>query len=515
MLQIKKLSLTHRKDLRPLISELTFSLQPGERIAVIGEEGNGKSTLLKALYDRRLVEPYAECSGEVLWGSSVAGYLAQEFPPAELCETVYDWISEKPGFWDASPKELAQIGRQMHLSPEFFYSDQKIATLSGGEKVKLQVAALLLLQPDVLLLDEPSNDLDLDTLIWLEEWMKSAPQAMIYISHDETLLERTATGILHLELLRRKTMPRWTLFHVDYRTYLEQRSRAFAHQEQQARKEEADYQKQMVRFRQIESRVEHQQSTVSRQDPHTGRLLKKKMHAVKSMGKRLEQTQRTQLPESEEAILVRFDPTITVPQGKRVLDWSLSSLEADGRCLAKDLSLTVVGPQHIGIIGANGCGKTTLLRLLAKELLSRTDLHAFWMPQRYEEAIDPSMTPVEFLCKTGEREEESRVRTYLGSMKYTPQEMDHPFSSLSGGQKAKLFFVKINLERANVLLLDEPTRNFSPLSNPVLRQELKNFGGCILSVSHDRKYLQEVCTKWYRFTKNGLIPVDWNEIETN
>lgn len=92
-----------------------------------------------------------------MWGSSVAGYLAQEFPAAELCQTVYDWISEKPGFWDASPKELAQIGRQMHLSPEFFYSDQKIATLSGGEKVKLQVAALLLLQPDVLLLDEPSN----------------------------------------------------------------------------------------------------------------------------------------------------------------------------------------------------------------------------------------------------------------------------------------------------------------------------------------------------------------------
>ena len=508
MLQIKQLSLTHRKDLRPLLEGLSFSLRDGEKIAVIGEEGNGKSTLLKALYRPALVEDYVEMTGTVLWGGAVPGYLAQELPPAELGQSVYEWLCGKPGFFDATPRELARISRTLRLPTEFFYGDWPLSTLSGGERVKLQVASLLLARPDVLLLDEPSNDLDLDTLRWLEEWIAACPQPVLFISHDEILLERTATGVLHLELLRRKTLPRWTLCREDYRTYLERRSRAFAQQEQQARKEEADYRRQMERYRQIQQKVEHQQNAISPADPHGGRLLKKKMHAVKSLGRRLEREERTELPDTEEAILVRFDPTITLPQGKRVLEWRQETLAVGDRVLARNVELTVTGPARIGIFGANGCGKTTLLREIAQALLPRTDLRAFWMPQRYEEVLDLSQTPVEFLSKTFDHEEQSRIRTYLGSMKYTPQEMEHAMGDLSGGQKAKLFFIKMNLERANVLILDEPTRNFSPLSNPVLRGVLQDFGGCILSVSHDRKYLTEVCTQCYRLTPEGLVPAE-------
>ena len=126
------------------------------------------------------------------------------------------------------------------------------------------------------------------------------------------------------------------------------------------------------------------------------------------------------------------------------------------------------------------------------------------MPQNYEEEMDMGQTCVEFLKADGSTEEEKRIRTYLGSMKYTAQEMDHPAAQLSGGQKAKLFFLKISMQGSQVLILDEPTRNFSPLTCPVIRGLLAQFPGTILSISHDRKYLQEVCTVQYELTETGL-----------
>lgn len=130
------------------------------------------------------------------------------------------------------------------------------------------------------------------------------------------------------------------------------------------------------------------------------------------------------------------------------------------------------------------------------------------MPQNYEELLDMHKTPVEFLQREHTKEEYSRIRTYLGSMKYTSDEMEHSISELSGGQKAKLLFLKMSMEENDVLILDEPTRNFSPLSNPVIRELLRNYGGAIISVSHDRKYVKEVCSKVYRLTEKGLLPVE-------
>ncbi len=126
------------------------------------------------------------------------------------------------------------------------------------------------------------------------------------------------------------------------------------------------------------------------------------------------------------------------------------------------------------------------------------------MPQNYEDMLDLDMTPVEFLDETGEKSLRTRIRTYLGSLKYTPDEMDHPIRELSGGQKAKILLLKMSLSDANVLILDEPTRNFSPLSGPVIRKILAEFPGAVISISHDRKYISEVCTKVYTLTEDGL-----------
>ena len=130
------------------------------------------------------------------------------------------------------------------------------------------------------------------------------------------------------------------------------------------------------------------------------------------------------------------------------------------------------------------------------------------MPQNYEDLLELDRTPVEFLSVTGDKEETTRIRTYLGSMKYTVDEMNHPMSELSGGQKAKVLLLKMSLSGADVLILDEPTRNFSPLSGPVIRKILRQYQGAILSISHDRKYIEEVCTAVYELTPEGLVKTD-------
>ena len=155
-------------------------------------------------------------------------------------------------------------------------------------------------------------------------------------------------------------------------------------------------------------------------------------------------------------------------------------------------------------MGANGAGKTTLLRKIADELLNRTDIKAEYMPQNYEDMLDLDVTPVDFLNQSGDKEEGTRIRTYLGSLKYTPDEMEHPIRELSGGQKAKVLLLKMSLSGANVLILDEPTRNFSPLSGPVIRKMIKDFKGAVISISHDRKYIDEVCDTRYELNANGL-----------
>jgi len=516
-LQIKNLTITHIKDNRILLQDLSFVLNQGDKVAIIGEEGNGKSSLLKLIYDETLVEGYVEYTGEIIKNQACMGYLPQEISGEDKALSAYEFMCKSPLFYETEPAELAQISRKLQLPLEMFYSEQLVGKMSGGEKIKLQLARLMINKPDVLLLDEPSNDLDIDTVCWLERFIQDAPIPILFISHDEVLLENTANKIIHLEQIKRKMQSRATAMKVGYREYVDQRIRSLSHQEQVARKERSDYQKQQEKFRKIQQKVEHQQNAISRQDPHGGALLKKTMHRVKAYEARFEKEfeNMTEIPETEDAIFIKFGDKIHVPNGKVILDYHLPELRVENdvetaenlekqRILAKDIRLYIRGPEKICIIGKNGCGKTTLLRKIAEELRARKDIKVSYMPQNYEESLDENLTPVEFLTVTGDKEENSRIRTYLGSMKYTPDEMNHPIRDLSGGQRAKLLLLQMSMSGSDVLILDEPTRNFSPLSNPVIRQMLKTFGGAILSISHDRKYIEEVADKVYELTEKGL-----------
>ena len=213
------------------------------------------------------------------------------------------------------------------------------------------------------------------------------------------------------------------------------------------------------------------------------------------------------MPEQEGAIFFKLgNKEAAIPAGKTVIEYELPELwTPDGeRILAKNIFLRIRGSEKICITGKNGVGKTTLLHKIAEELLNRNDIHAEYMPQNYEELLQLHVTPVEYLDQTGKKEERTKIRTFLGALKYTADEMDHPIAELSGGQKAKIFLLKMSMSGANVLILDEPTRNFSPLSGPVIRKMLKEFPGAVISISHDRKYIDEVCDKVYCLTETGL-----------
>lgn len=507
-MQIKNLTITHKKDLRLLVENLSFSLQPGDCAVIIGEEGNGKSTILKWIADPKKIENYAEWTGEVV--KEKVGYLAQELEDWERELSVYEFCTKEAMFWETSPAELANYAKELDIPMELFFSEQKLGTLSGGERVKIQMARLMIAKPDAFLLDEPSNDIDLNTLEWMEQWMSRCTKPILYISHDEILIEQTANMIIHLEQIMRKTKPRHTVVRMRYSEYIENRQVNLDKQIQEAGNQKRERKKQQERFQRVQQKVEHAQSSVSRQSPHAGKMLKRKMKAVKAMERRYEREwkDRVKVPDTEDAIFIKFEKASSIPNGKTVLDFHLDQLTCNETILANDISLRVVGTEKVVIVGKNGIGKSTLLKKIAETLFSRTDITVGYMPQNYEEQLNQNETPVQYLSVTGEKEELTQIRTYLGSMKYTPDEMDHAILELSGGQKAKLFLLKMSLLGCNVLILDEPTRNLSPLSNPVIRKSLRAFPGAIISVSHDRVYIEEVCDRIYEFTKEGLEPLE-------
>ncbi|MDD4832837.1 MAG: ATP-binding cassette domain-containing protein, partial [Clostridia bacterium] len=191
-------------DGRVLIENLSFSLNKGDKAVVIGEEGNGKSTLLKAIYGAKELSSYVKISGTIVANEKI-GYLAQELDAGE--KTVAEFFDFSSYPFAISPKQLRMISQELSMDENIYYSSTKVKNLSGGEKVKVQLAKLLLGECDLLLLDEPSNDIDIGTLIWLEDFINSIDIPIMFVSHDETLIENTANMIIHIEQLRRKTTP--------------------------------------------------------------------------------------------------------------------------------------------------------------------------------------------------------------------------------------------------------------------------------------------------------------------
>lgn len=514
MIECNNLSIILNQNDRIIIKDFKFTLSKNDKIAIIGEEGNGKSTLLKAIVNPSNIQEYAHITGTIKNNNIKVGYLEQflneKWNEISLidyfCKSNFDSEVDYDKYENIS--KIYEWFSKFKINSILLDENVLIKTLSGGEKVKIQLIKILNSNPDVLLLDEPTNDIDIETLEWLENFIINIDIPIIYISHDETLLEKTANGIIHLEQIKNKTESKWTIERIGYSEYVQKRLLNIDKQTQIAKKQRAEYNSQIKKFNQVYQKVEHQQNVITRADPHGAKLLKKKIKSLKSQEKRFETQKESfvDIPNVEEAIVFKFSGEEYLPSGKKVLDnLYIKELKIKNRILSKNIKLTVNGDEHVVILGKNGIGKTTLLRRIYNTLKDRSDLKLGYMPQNYDDTLDGDMKVVDYLLPTSFKEDMTKVRTFLGSLKFTNEEITSPISALSGGQKAKVVLLKLVIDKCNVLLLDEPTRNLSPLSNPVIREVLKEYKGAIISVSHDRKYINEVCERKLILTKEGLF----------
>ena len=495
MIEIKNLSI--KVNDRYLVKDLSLNLNKNDKLAIIGEEGNGKSTLLKCIINDC---NYAEITGTINLNNNKVGYLEQHITESYKDQKVFDYLFISENDYYNKINSLYKNLTILNIKDDIL--DKRMNILSGGEKIKVAILKLLLDDNDVLLLDEPTNDLDIETLIWLENFINKIDKPIIYISHDETLLSKTANMILHIESLKKKTECKHTLLRIKYDEYVDLRLRTILHQTQVHNFEKKELEKREEKLKWQKQRVEFEQNNISRSDPHGGRLLKKKMHNVKSQEKKLESIEITEKPDPEESINFKFEE-VSIPNNKKILN--LSNYDLTINNISKRINLEVYGSEHVCIIGKNGTGKTTLIRKIYNILKDRTDIKVGYMPQDYNEILNSYDNVLDFITNSSKNKEEiTKSRMYLGNMKFTSEEMTGNIDNLSGGSKAKLILMKLVLDKCNVLLLDEPTRNVSPLSNPVIRKVLKEFNGTIISVSHDRKYIEEVPNKLYLLTDNGL-----------
>ena len=495
MIEIKNLSI--KVNDRYLVKDLSLNLNKNDKLAIIGEEGNGKSTLLKCIIG---ICNYAEVTGTINLNNNKIGYLEQHITESYKEQKVFDYLFISDNDYYNKINNLYKNLTILNIKDDIL--DKRMNILSGGEKIKVAILKLLLDDNDALLLDEPTNDLDIETLIWLENFINKIDKPIIYISHDETLLSKTANMILHIEILKKKTECKHTLLRIKYDEYIDLRLRTILHQTQVHNFEKKELEKKEEKLKWQKQRVEFEQNNISRSDPHGGRLLKKKMHNVKSQEKKLENIDITEKPDPEESIYFKFEE-VNIPNNKKILNLNNYNLIINNNNIK--INLEVYGNVHICIIGKNGTGKTTLIRKIYDMLKDRTDIKVGYMPQDYNDILNSYDNVLGFITNGSKNKEEiTKSRMYLGNMKFTPEEMTGNIDNLSGGSKAKLILMKLVLDKCNVLILDEPTRNVSPLSNPVIRKVLKEFNGTIISVSHDRKYIEEVPNKIYLLTNNEL-----------
>lgn len=497
MLEIKDLNISI--DDRDLIKNLNFVLNEGDKLAIIGEEGNGKSTLLKSILG---ICEYAQINGIINLRNNRIGYLEQSIVSDKLNETAHEFLFINEDDYYNKINNLYKYLKTLGLDKDLL--DQKISSLSGGEKVKIGILKLLLNEYDIFFLDEPTNDLDIETLEWLENFINSTNKPIMYVSHDEVLLSNTANMILHLEQIKKKTDCRHTLLRIDYDTYVEQRLRKIAHQAQMAKSEKREFDKQQEKLQRIMQKVEYQQNTISRSDPYHAALLKKKMHSLKSQERKLDEIKLTELPDVEEGINFFFED-VKIPKTKNIVNIKIEQLKVADKVLSKNINLDVIGNVHLCIVGKNGVGKSTLIKLIYNEIKERKDIKVGYMPQTYDDILNNDITVLEFLCSNKDKDFITKTRMVLGNMKFTQEEMLSKIKNISNGTKAKTLIAKLVLDKCDVLILDEPTRNLSPLSNPVIREVLKKYSGTIISVSHDRKYIDEVIDSLYTLTETGLV----------
>ena len=498
----------------PLLDKVSWQIEKGERVCIIGRNGTGKSSMLKLVKGEQMPDDGA------IWRAPALkiGELPQELPVADE-RTVYDVVAEG----------LAEVGellsRYHHLSQHIqgdddltqlarvqqaleardgwrlqqlvettltrlqLPADKTLAELSGGWRRRVLLAQALVAEPDLLLLDEPTNHLDIGAIAWLEEALSGFPGAVLFITHDRAFLQAVANRILELD---RGHLIDWK---GDYASFL-------VHKEQQLAAEEAA--NALFDKRLAQEEVWIRQGIKARRTRNEGRV-----RALKAMrNERAERRERTGK--------ASFQMETAEKSGKQVIvAEKVGFAHPGGEPLIRDFSLVLQRGDRIGLLGANGTGKTTLLKLLLGDLQPTsgsikegTRLEVAYFDQLRHQ-LEPEKTVIdniaegrEFITINGQNR---HVLSYLGDFLFSPQRARTPVKALSGGERARLLLAKLFSKPANLLVLDEPTNDLDVETLELLEEVLLGFDGTVLMVSHDRAFLDNVVTSTLVFEGEGRV----------
>lgn len=499
-----------------LLKDINFTVEDREAVGLIGINGCGKSTLLNIITGSEGYDKTPEGLGSVnIAGKASIGFLRQnsglnsELTIGEEMKNAFAPLLETLDKMKVLEKKMADGGDIDSISHEYAElssyfeardgyridvkikqvlngmgfgstpTDRVISTLSGGEKTRLALAKLLLEEPNLLILDEPTNHLDFETLMWLEDYLKGYKGAIIIVSHDRYFLNKVCTRICEIE------QGRLTSYRGDYSSYLVQKK---MNSERQLK----EYEAQQKEIAKLEDYVAKNLVRAS-----TSKMAKSRQHMLD----RIERIDKPLMYSKPPKIKLEYDiePTKDIV---RVVDCPLIVGEgADKKELIKSLTMNVRRGEHVAIIGANGIGKTSILKLI-QGIIPHEGGNISWGGNvkisyfEQEHAIlDPHKTMLEEIMDRYPRLSEQQARSVLGAVLLTGENVFKPISVLSGGERAKLCFAIMALNRGNVLVLDEPTNHLDLSTKEVLEDALAEFGGTIILVSHDRYLLNKVASR--------------------
>jgi len=508
------LRLEHISKIYPtgeVLKDVNWEVKPGDRIGLVGVNGAGKSTQLKIITGE--IEP---TSGEVIRPASLhIGYLNQEFE-VDTTRTVKEEFWRAFGEANDVHEALSQVHREMETAtpeeldklihkmdkfqrkfealdgygleakidkilPEMGFEegdgDRLVSAFSGGWQMRMSLGKIILRKPDLLLLDEPTNHLDLETIEWLENYLKSLNTPMVIVSHDREFLDRLCTQIVETE---RGVSNNYL---GNYSAYLQQK-----HEAQDA---------QLAAYERQQKELEKQQTFVDRFRASATRSTQ-----AKSREKQLEKIERIEAPTGSLRTL-HFRFPAAPRSGREVVIIKDLVHTYDDKILFLEAQLLIERGDRIAFLGPNGCGKSTLLRLITGmeqpsegtvELGAHNVIPGYF-EQNQAEALDLTKTVMETIHDEVPEWTNEEVRTLLGRFLFSGDTVFKQVGALSGGEKARLALAKMLLRPANLLILDEPTNHLDIPAKEMLEEALQNYDGTAIIVSHDRYFISQVANK--------------------
>ena len=502
---------------RPVLKKVTGVVKDGDRIALLGANGTGKTTLLEILADKLGCD-----SGNIETPNAVKRqYLPQEIKIdnngslfdyamsglSELIDlrTAIEHVHDKLTLVKDDPKLLSELGDLQHkfetsggyemesktklvltgvgFKPDEF--DMEMKALSGGQRNRAALAKILISAPDLLLLDEPTNHLDISGLEFLEEYLKSYEGGIILVSHDRAFIQNTATSIWEL------SGGKLDIYQASYDFYLNERERRF-----------------IAGLKEYEAQKEFIKKT---EDFISRNIAGQKTKLAQSRRRMLARLDRVEKPSSGNTIS-RLDFGKAARSTKTVVKCVNLSFSYDDMPLLRDIEFEIERGEKIGLFGPNGSGKTTILKLVtekispgegALEIGGKTSIGYY---DQLAEDLDPNSSPLETIRNVKPDWIESQIRGFLGRFLFSGEDVLRPIKSFSGGERSRLAIARIIVKEPNFLVLDEPTNHLDIRSREALENALAEYGGAVFCVSHDRYFLDSFAEKIFA-VENGTVKI--------